>query len=168
LIITLNIRDLELLNAIKNFFSVGSVSVVGKDARFRVRSRSELSVIIAHFNRYPLQSTKAINFRYFCEILKLINNKAHITIEGFLRLASLINRLNKPLSYYLLAKLVQLGPLPRVEFETYYDFSSANRLQTLNPYRISGFSAGEGSFTYFTKTRVNSAGMPVKDYSFVF
>jgi hypothetical protein len=82
-IITLNIRDLELLNAIKKFFSVGSVSVVGKDARFRVRSRSELSVIIAHFNRYPLQSTKAINFRYFCEILKLINYKAHITIEGF-------------------------------------------------------------------------------------
>jgi hypothetical protein len=89
-----------------------------------------------------LQSTKAINFRYFCEILKLINNKAHITIEGFLRLAFLINRLNKPLSYSLLAKLVQLGPLPRVEFETSYDFSSANRLQTLNPFWISGFSAG--------------------------
>lgn len=76
--------------------------------------------------------------------------------------------MNKPLSYSLLAKLVQLGPIPRVEFETSYDFSSANRLQTLNPFWISGFSAGEGSFPYFTKTPVNSAGMPVKDYSFVF
>jgi len=167
-IITLNIRDLELLNAIKKFFSVGSVSVAGKDARFRVRSRSELSVIIAHFNEYPLQSTKALNFRYFCEILNLMNNKAHTNIEGFLRLASLINRLNKPLSDSLLAKLVQLAPLPKVEFETSYDFSSANRVQTLNPFWISGFAAGEGSFTYFTKTRVNSAGMPVKDYSLVF
>lgn len=36
-IITLHLRDLELLNSIRNFFSVGSVSIVGKDARFRVR-----------------------------------------------------------------------------------------------------------------------------------
>ena len=40
-IITLHQRDLELLNYIKNFFSVGSVSKVGtKGAQFRVRSRS--------------------------------------------------------------------------------------------------------------------------------
>ena len=76
---------------LKICFSVGSVSVVGKDARFRVRSRSELSVIIDHFNKYPLQSTKALNFRYFCEILNLINNKDHTNIQGFLKLASLIN-----------------------------------------------------------------------------
>ena len=68
-IITLHVRDLELLNAIKNFFSVGSVSVVGKDARFRVRSRSELQVIINHFNKYPLQTTKSLNFRYFLPLL---------------------------------------------------------------------------------------------------
>jgi len=166
-IITLNIRDLELLNAIKDFFSVGSVSVVGKDARFRVRSRSELSVIINHFNEYPLQSTKALNFIYFCEIFNLINNKVHTNISGFLNLASLINRLNRPLSDDLLAKLVLLGPLPKVEFETSYNFS-ANQVQTLNPFWISGFASGEGSFTYFTKTRVNSAGKPVKDYSLVF
>lgn len=167
-IITLNVRDLELLNAIQNFFSVGSVSVVGKDARFRVRSRSELSVIINHFNEYPLQSTKALNFIYFCEIFNLINNKVHTNISGFLKLASLINRLNRPLSDDLLAKLVLLGPLPKVEFETSYKFSSANLVQTLHPFWISGFASGEGSFTYFTKTRVNSAGKSVKDYSLVF
>ena len=61
-----------------------------------------------------------------------------------------------------------LGPLPQVEFETSYNYSSANQVQTLNPFWISGFAAGEGSFTYFTKTRVNSAGNPVKDYSLVF
>lgn len=167
-IITLHVRDLELLNAIKNFFSVGSVSVVGKDARFRVRSRSELKVIINHFNKYPLQTTKSLNFIYFCEILNLINNKVHTNIPGFLKLASLINRLNKPLSDSLLAKLVQLGPLPKVEFETSFNFSAANLVQTLNPFWISGFAAGEGSFTYFTRTRVNSAGKSVKDYSLVF
>lgn len=79
-IITLHVRDLELLNSIKQFFSAGSVSIVGKDARFRVRSRSELKVIIAHFNKYPLQTSKALNFSYFCEILSLINKKAHTNI----------------------------------------------------------------------------------------
>ena len=115
-IITLHVRDLELLNLIKNFFSVGSVSIVGKDARFRVRSRSELNVIIAHFNKYPLQTTKALSFAYFYEILNLINKRVHTNISGFLKLASLINRLNKPLSQSLLDKLAQLGPLPNVEF----------------------------------------------------
>lgn len=68
-IITLHVRDLELLYYIKNFFSVGSVSIVGIYARFIVRSRSELKIIIAHFNKYPLQTTKVVNFIYFCEIL---------------------------------------------------------------------------------------------------
>ena len=107
------------------FFSVGSVSVVGKDARFRVRSRSDLSVIINHFNEYPLQSTKALNFIYFCEIFNLINKKVHTNIPGFLYLASFINRLNKPLSDSLLAesKLALLGPY-------------ANLVQTLKPFWI--------------------------------
>lgn len=161
-------RDLELLNSIRNFFSVGSVSIVGKDARFRVRSRSELNVIIAHFNKYPLQTTKALNCTYFCEILNLINKRVHTNISGFLKLASLINRLNKPLSQSLLEKLTQIGPLPNVEFETSLNLSPSNIEQVLNPYWISGFATGEGCFTYFTKTRVNSAGKTVKDYSLVF
>jgi hypothetical protein len=99
-------RDFELLNSIKNFFSVGSVSLTGNLARFRVRSRSDLNVIIDHFNKYPLQTTKYVNFVYFCEILNLINQKVHTNILGFLKLASLINRLNNPLSDTLLGKLV--------------------------------------------------------------
>ena len=122
-IITLHVRDLELLNLIKNFFSVGSVSIVGKDARFRVRSRSELNVIIAHFYKYPLQTTKALSFAYFYEILNLINKRVHTNISGFLKLASLINRLNKPLSQSLLDKLAQLGPLPNVELKVNNDIS---------------------------------------------
>jgi len=182
-IITLHVRDLELLNSIRGFFSVGSVLIVGNDARFRVRSRSELNVIIAHFNNYPLQTTKALNFTYFCEILNFINNRVHTNIPGFLKLCSLINKLNKPLSQPLLDKLAEIGPLPSVEFETSLNLSASNIEQVLNPYWISGFALffltlflseitkkklGEGCFTYFTKTRVNSAGKTVKDYSLVF
>lgn len=79
--ITLHKRDLELLNAIKNFFSVGNVSEFGTNALFRVRSRSELKVIIDHFNKYPLQTSKSLNFIYFCEILNFLKNKIHTNIR---------------------------------------------------------------------------------------
>lgn len=165
-IITLHERDLELLNSIKYFFSVGTVSKVGtKGAQFRIRSRSDLNVVISHFDKYPLQTTKSLNFAYFCEILNLINNKVHTNILGFLKLVSLINKLNKPLSESTLSKLLQLGPIPSVEFEI---SPSINKTENLNPFWISGFATGEGSFTYFTKTRLNSRGKIVKDSSLVF
>jgi len=64
-IITLHIKDLELLKAIQNFFKVGTVSTSGeKFARYRVRSKEDLRVIINHFNIYPLQTSKAINFAF--------------------------------------------------------------------------------------------------------
>lgn len=165
-IITLHIRDLKLLYAIKNFFSVGSVIISGKNAYFRVRSRLELDIIITHFKKYPLQSTKALNFAYFCEILNLINKKVHTNIPGFLKLVSLINKLNKPISESLLTKLLHLGTIPDTEFEIIPN--KTKLVQSLNPFWISGFITGEGSFTYFTKTRINSKGKIVKDYSLVF
>jgi hypothetical protein len=65
----------------------------------------------------------------------------------------------------LLSKLAHLGPIPYVEFEI---SPSINKAENLNPFWISGFATGEGSFTYFTKTRINSVGKTIKDYSLVF
>jgi LAGLIDADG endonuclease len=65
----------------------------------------------------------------------------------------------------LLSKLSQLSPIPYIEFEI---SPSINNTENLNPFWISGFVTGEGSFTYFTKTRINSIGETVKDYSLIF
>jgi len=93
-IITLHVKDLELLKAIHGFFKVGSISIVnGKFAQYRVRNRQELPVIIDHFNKYPLHTSKMINFAYFCEILDLMGSKIHTKVNGFLKLISLINKL---------------------------------------------------------------------------
>lgn len=84
---------MELLKAIKNFFKVGTVSTSGYDfARYRVRSRKDLQVIINHFNNYPLKTSKVINFACFCEIFNLIGSKTHTNVKGFLKLVSLINK----------------------------------------------------------------------------
>ena len=118
-IITLHIKDIEILNTIQRFFKVGAVSTTGeKFARYRVRSKEELSVIIDHFKQYPLRTSKAISFACFIEILSLMGSKQHLNVNGFLKLVSLINKLNKPLSKSVLDKLSYLGVIPNVEFET--------------------------------------------------
>ena len=108
-----------------------------------------MSVIIGHFYKYPLYcdayagQSKFINFVIFTKIFDLIGKNHHTNVEGFLRLASFINKLNKPLSTSLMEKLSLLGILPDVEL----DLSEINKNPDLNPFWISGFITGEGSFT---------------------
>lgn len=167
-IINLHQKDIELLKKIRDFFGVGSVDTAGrKVARYRVRSRQDLKTIVLHFERYPLQTTKVINFASFCKILELMNNKLHTNVEGFLKLLSLINKLNNPLSESLLEKVAPLGEIPNVDLEI-YSVESLNLKDKLNPWWISGFATGEGSFTFFTRKRVNAAGNTVKDYTLAF
>jgi len=155
---------LELLKAIKNFFNnLGKITIRDNYAVYRIRSKNELLVIIEHFNKYPLYTSKMINFAYFCKILDLINSKVHTNINGFLKLVSLINKLNKPISSSILNNLSILGILPNVEFES----PILNKNPNLNPFWISGFITGEGSFTYFTRSRKNSKGKIIKDYTLV-
>ena len=80
---------------------------------------------------------------FFAKIYDLIGQKLHTDVEGFLKLASLINKLNKPLSTSLMEKLSLLGILPDVEL----DLSEINKNPDLNPFWISGCITGEGSFT---------------------
>ena len=142
-IITLHIKDIELLNKIQLFFGVGSVSTTGnKFARYRVRSRQDLKVIIAHFEKYPLQTSKFINFMSFCKILEHMHNKLHATVPGFLKLLSLINRLNNPLSESLLENLAPLGKIPNVDLEL-SSVESLNIKDKLDPWWISGFATGK-------------------------
>lgn len=168
-IITLHKKDIELLNKIQSFFGVGIVSTWGdKDARYRVRSKNSLLVIISHFNKYPLQTTKAKNFIIFRSILDLMIKKGHVNIEGFLNIASLINRLNNPLSPSLLENLSLLGELPNTETVLKLASEKSPLSENLDPWWISGFTTGEGSFTYFRRNRKKADGEIVKDYTLVY
>lgn len=62
--IGLHVKNIE--RAIQAFFNgIGQVSISGKFARYRVRSRDELQVIIDHFTKYPLQTSKLRTFGLF-------------------------------------------------------------------------------------------------------
>jgi hypothetical protein len=55
--------DLPLLEKIQVFFGVGLVTVYKDLAQYRVSNLKDIiNVIIPHFNKYPLQSAKSIDF----------------------------------------------------------------------------------------------------------
>jgi LAGLIDADG endonuclease len=97
---------------------------------YKVRSRKDLLIIIEHFNKYPLCTSKFINFMYFTKVYDLIGQKLHTNVKGLLQLASLINKLNRPLSASLTKSLSTLGVLPDVDLES----PGINRNPSLNPF----------------------------------
>nr|YP_009059683.1 LAGLIDADG/HNH endonuclease [Parasitella parasitica]AIO05733.1 LAGLIDADG/HNH endonuclease [Parasitella parasitica] len=65
-IITLHVKDLELLRTIRKFFNeTGSINISGNFVHYKVRSRKDLSIIITHFNKYPLYTSKIMSFVIF-------------------------------------------------------------------------------------------------------
>lgn len=61
-------------------------------------------------------------------------------------------------------QLSKIGVIPNVELES----PIIDHNPKLDPFWISGFISGEGSFTYFTRTRLNSKNDTRKDYTLVF
>jgi len=81
--IHIHIKDISLLEVIKNTLGVGKVRQNSQNtALFRVDNIQELQVIIDHFNKYPLVSAKRPDFLLFENCYKLIKQKEHLTLEG--------------------------------------------------------------------------------------
>lgn len=96
--IGLNKRDLPLLKKIQSFFEIGNINKVPSNnaAHYRVSAISELNtIIISHFERYPLSGVKLNNFLIWHKIVKLIFYKLHLTEEGLAQLKLLKSTLNK-------------------------------------------------------------------------
>lgn len=50
--------------------------------------------IIPFFIENPLQGAKLIEFEDFCKIVKIIENKGHLTTEGFEQIKFIISNMN--------------------------------------------------------------------------
>ena len=70
--IHLKAKDIALLIQIKNLFCVGKIYIKEKSILFRATSIKDLSVIIDHFEKYPLITDKWSGFRLFKLAFKLI------------------------------------------------------------------------------------------------
>jgi hypothetical protein len=94
--ISLHDKDTALLEQIKNFLGVGTIyKDVGRQAvKFVVLSIKDISVIIDHFDKYPLITQKRADYELFKQAFFIISNKEHVTMEGLLKIVALKSSLN--------------------------------------------------------------------------
>ena len=93
--IGVHVKDLALLEQIKLYFGVGKITKLGADAvQFRVSGIEHLKVIINHFDEYPLLTCKQSDYLLFKEVVELIGQGKHLTLEGLNKIVSIKATLN--------------------------------------------------------------------------
>lgn len=144
------LKDIELLESIKNTLGVGKVRKNSKTgsstAVFRVDNIQELEKIIKHFIEYPLISAKLSDFLLFKECFDLIKKKEHLTQgpvgSGLEKIVSLRYNLNKGLTDELLNSFPNIIPSPLGLERPKYSFKKIPE-----PNWVSGFASGDSSFS---------------------
>lgn len=113
---------------------------------FYVQSFANLtSVIIPHFNKYPLLTNKRADFIIFTNIIKLLNDKEQATMVGLQKIINMRASMNKGLSDNLKIVFPNTKPIarPTIDFEG-----------IPHPNWLVGFVDGEGCFYIkITKTK---------------
>ena len=169
-VIHLHSKDTDLLYSMQNFFGVGRVFIDKKtSASYAVGKLDDIvKVIIPHFDKYPLQSGKIIDYRLWVECVNLIAKKEHLNLEGLTKIISIKSILNKGLSEDLktIFKDIDNNPLKRLEHN--------DCVSPLDPYWVSGFSEGDSSFyvTVAKKTKyiriIYSIGLHARDLPLIY
>ena len=137
-IIKLHKKDLSKLEDIKKTFQIGKIRKSGKNCvQYVVESFKELQVIVNHFDKYPLVTSKVSDFLLFKFCFEMIKNKEHLTEEGLLKIITLKSSLNWGISDKLTKAFPLVIPINKLE----YKFKGIP-----NPYWIAGFTSGDGSF----------------------
>lgn len=136
----LHLKDLEWLKSIKSFFNVGvlTVNTDKNDVKYTVNSVEDIvNVIIPHFDKYPLESKKYIDYMLFKSAVLLVKERKHHTDKGLQEVVNIRASLNKGLTEILSANFPDTipvtKPLSRVS-------------DSLNSNWLLGFIEGEGCF----------------------
>ena len=109
-----HVRDVKLLNSLIDYLGCGSINKANNciefvvtgftDIRFKIipqRSSLSLRDVVSKtqtprfFEKYPFHSAKSYDFQDFCIAAKLIEEKAHLTQQGFEKLLALKQGMNR-------------------------------------------------------------------------
>lgn len=95
-ILTQSSRDKDLMNSLIEYLGSGFITSVNRGTiDFKITKFSSIrDIIIPLFEKYPLQSSKNTKFLYFSEVVKLVDNKAHLTEKGLNRIRIIKNKIN--------------------------------------------------------------------------
>lgn len=139
--IKLHVRDTDLLREIKSYFKeVGSIwSYKDNGVIFRVNKLDHItSVIVPHFDKYPLITKKRGDFLLFKSIIELMNKSEHLNKNGVKKIVKLKASLNKGLSEKLKLNFPNIIKIER---------PSKNLPTCINYNWFAGFFSGEGCFS---------------------
>jgi hypothetical protein len=156
--IALNIKDLHILEGLKSYFGVGRIYKHSENMmRYKVSSIKELSLIIQHFEKYPLMTRsfglpsaaaggdrgqKRADFELFKKAVAIISKGTGLLSQEELReIVNLKASLNKGLSPTLKELFPHTIPAERIQVK--------DELQRNNPEHaewLAGFVEAEGNF----------------------
>ena len=90
-------RDVQLLHALKAFFGCGVVRRNHAERlAFRVRRVEHLNDnVIPFFEKHPLKSKKHLDFLKFRDVLRLMQEGAHLTTDGIAKIRVIASRMNR-------------------------------------------------------------------------
>lgn len=140
--IKLNIRDLDILYRVKEYFGgAGIISIEKNLAKLNISKLSDiLEKVIPHFLAYPLLTKKYADFELFRQIILIIKEEPSLSEQGFMKILNIRYYLNNGISEELKELYPNLVPVPRPEVPE----------RVIHPEWIVGFVDGEGSFSVIT------------------
>ena len=103
-LITLLKKDKALLEYIQSYFGgIGSINAKhgAESIQYLVYSIEDLTILIAHFDKYPFITQKCADYLLFKMVVNLINRKEHLTMGGLLNIVSIKASMNQGLSSQL-------------------------------------------------------------------
>lgn len=139
--IGLHTKDLNVLCLLQQHLGgIGSIHLAqNRDiVNYSIDSIKGLNNLIFYLEKYPLLTQKAADFLLFKKAVELVNNKAHLTLEGLKEIVNIKASMNFGLSDMLKSEFAGYTPLERPVIN--YDHV------TLNPHWISGFVSAQGNF----------------------
>lgn len=146
--ITLHQKDRALLESIRNYFNgAGSIFKDKKDSiKYRVASVNDLSIIMDHFDKYPLITQKQADYILFKQALELVHRKQHLTSEGLQKIVNIRASMNNGLTEVLTESFPNVTPISR---------PLVLNQEIKDPNWLAGFVSGEGCF-YIEITKSNT------------
>ena len=95
--LSLNEKDLGLLEELRAYFECGWIRESKSDRTFKYESRSTpelVEYIVPHFERYPLRGAKARSFQGFSDVCRMIEQGDHLQRSGLIEIVGIASELN--------------------------------------------------------------------------
>jgi hypothetical protein len=116
--IGLHTKDLNVLYLLQEYLGgIGCIHLArNRDiVNYSINSLKDINKLIIHLEKYPLLTQKAADFLLFKQAIKLVSNKAHLTVEGLNQIVNIKASMNLGLSDMLKSEFPGYTPVERPE-----------------------------------------------------